>query len=415
MSKRGETWAIILAAGSGTRLASATGGERKQFLALDGAPLYWRSARTLAAAPRVRGLVFVFPPSERQEREQELAALFQSDPLGLPWRTASGGERRQDSVRNGLAILPGEATAVLVHDAARPFASAALVRRVLDALDAGSPGVVPALAVTDTVKRVDGDDQVLETLRRQELRAVQTPQGFARNVLELAHARAEAGGWEVTDDASMVERLAREGLSDPVITVEGEEGNVKITTPGDLERLRPSQVEEPVTGWGYDVHRYRLHESETPARPMVLGGEPIPGAPEVLAHSDGDVLLHALTDAILGCCAGGDIGDHFPDTDTAHENQSSAIFVKEAQSRARERGVRIVGADLTVIAQVPRLGPHKERIRANIERLLELAPGRVNVKATTEEHLGFTGEKKGIKAVACVSALRTRMAEGGEK
>ncbi|WP_022663332.1 2-C-methyl-D-erythritol 4-phosphate cytidylyltransferase [Paucidesulfovibrio longus] len=407
MSTSAETWAILLAAGSGTRLASATGGERKQFLSLDGAPLYWRSARTLAAAPRVRGLVFVFPPAELAAREQELAELFQRQPLGLPWRAVPGGERRQDSVRLGLGALPRECGTVLVHDTARPFATAALIRRVLDALDAGAGGVVPGLAVTDTIKLVDEAGGVRETLRRSELRAVQTPQGFARALLCLAHERAEAEGWEVTDDASMIERLAAEGLASPVIVVDGEEGNVKITTPGDLERLRPQRTEEPVTGWGYDVHRYRLHENESPARPMVLGGEPIPNAPEVLAHSDGDVLLHALTDAILGCCAGGDIGDHFPDTDAAHEGRSSAIFVKEAQCLARERGVRIVSADLTIIAQVPRLGPHKERIRANIERLLELEPGRVNVKATTEEKLGFTGAKKGIKAVACVSALRT--------
>lgn len=413
MATSGETWAMILAAGSGTRLAPATGGERKQFLRLEGAPLYWRSARTFAAQPGLRGLVFVFPPEERAAREAELTECLYAEPLGLPWKVAEGGARRQDSVRNGLAALPRACAAVLVHDAARPFASAALVRRVLDALDAGAAGVVPALAVTDTIKRVDADGGVLETLRRSELRAVQTPQGFDRAVLDLAHERAAAEGWDVTDDASMVERLAAVGECGPVRTVEGEEGNVKITTPADLELLRKTSAPEPVSGWGYDVHRYRLAPEDGPARPMVLGGEPIPDAPEILAHSDGDVLLHALTDAILGCCAGGDIGELFPDTDPANANQSSAVFVREALALARERGVRLVHADLTVIAQTPRLGPHKERIRVNVERLLELAPGSVNVKATTEEKLGFTGEKKGLKAVACVSALRTRAAREG--
>ncbi|MEF2144546.1 MAG: 2-C-methyl-D-erythritol 4-phosphate cytidylyltransferase [Desulfovibrionaceae bacterium] len=405
-SRLDDIWAVLLAAGGGTRLAPATGGARKQFLLLEGAPLYWRSARTLSAVPRMRGLVFVFPQSELDERRAEVAELDRRTPLGLPWQVVAGGERRQDSVACGLAVLPRACRAVLVHDSARPFVSATLAQRIIDTLESGADGVVPGLAVTDTIKQVDARNGVVSTLVRSGLRAVQTPQGFVRAVLDEAHAQARKLGWDVTDDASMVEQLAGLGQCGSVVVVEGEEANMKITNPADLARLRPETTEVPVTGFGYDVHRYALGEGEVQARPMVLGGVRIDKAPDVLAHSDGDVLLHALTDAILGCCAGGDIGGHFPDTDAAHENQSSGIFVKEAQSLARERGVRIVHVDLTLIAQIPKISPWKDRIQANVEKLLELEPGQVNVKATTEEGLGFTGEKKGIKAVACVSALR---------
>lgn len=409
MSASPETWAVLLAAGSGTRLAEATEGRRKQFLPLDGAPLYWRSAQTLAALPALRGLVFVFPESELEQRQSELREWMQRVPLGLPWKTVPGGKRRQDSVRHGLRALPRECGRVLVHDAARPFASPALILRVLDALEQGASGVVPGLAVTDTIKSVDCAEQVLTTLDRAALRAVQTPQGFDRSVLETAHEQALTHEWDVTDDASMVERLAEQtphAAPGGVVVVPGEEINMKITTPADLERLRPQQIEQAVTGFGYDVHRYAGKTDTGPVRSMVLGGVPIPKAPGVLAHSDGDVLLHALTDAILGCCGGGDIGDHFPDNAEENENRSSAVFVKEAQALARQRGTRIVSVDLTVIAQIPRLGPHKEHLRENVARLLELPMACVNIKATTEEHLGFTGEKRGIKAVALVSALR---------
>jgi len=411
---RGETWAVLLAAGSGTRLATATEGRRKQFLPLEGLPLFWKSARTLAALPAVRGLVFVFPPSELTQRKAELHELLARCPLGIPCLAAPGGERRQDSVRYGLEQLPRQCGRVLVHDAARPFASASLARRVLDALEQGAAGAVPGLAVTDTIKRVDAREAILATLDRAELRSVQTPQGFDRAILEKAHAVALDEGWEVTDDASLVEQWIQRGLAPQtspdgppaVVVVPGEETNVKITTPGDLQRLRPARSAQAVSGFGYDVHRYCLEPSDGPARPMVLGGVPVPEGPDLLAHSDGDVLLHALTDAILGCCAGGDIGDHFPDNAEENENRASGIFVKEAQAIARERGVRLAHVDLTVIAQTPRLGPYKERIRESVARLLELDPECVNIKATTEERLGFTGEKRGIKAVALVNAER---------
>ena len=404
-----NAWAVILAAGSGTRLACAlaeAGGPlRKQYLELDGAPLFWKSACAFARLQAVQGLVLVFPPAELERMTGVVAELYQRDPLGLPWRTCAGGARRQDSVRLGLEALGAGAELVLVHDAARPFASAALARRVLGALERGAPAAIPGLPVTDTIKRVDADDKIVETVERAALRAVQTPQGFALAPLLAAHARAQAEGWEVTDDAALMERA---GFG--VVVVEGEEANVKITTPADLELLRPKASAAPRTGWGYDVHRYAAQDEADPkiltkARAMMLGGVAIPGAPKVLAHSDGDVLLHALTDALLGIACAGDIGQLFPDTDAAFENMPSAVFVAEALRRVRAAGFIPVHADLTVIAQTPKLGPHKARMAAQVAQLLELPAGAVNVKATTEEGLGFTGEKRGLKAVAVVTAL----------
>lgn len=401
-------WAVILAAGTGSRLAPAlaanAGPQRKQYLELDGAPLFWRSARTLARIQAIKGLVFVFPAEDLESMTQCVAELYDRDPLGLPWRICAGGLRRQDSVRLGLASLPEGCVSVLVHDSARPFASAALARRVLNALapeQGAAVAAIPGLAVTDTIKRVDHNDLVVETLQRAELRAVQTPQGFHLAALVAAHVQAQAEGWEVTDDAGLMERAGH-----LVTIVAGEEGNVKITTPADLELLHPRAVAAPRTGWGYDVHRYvPTGQEHAKARPMMLGGLAIPGGPRVIAHSDGDVLLHALTDALLGIACAGDIGQLFPDTDVQFENMPSAIFVTEALRRVRAAGYRPVHADLTVVAQVPKLAPHKARMAAQIAQLLEIQVDAVNVKATTEEGLGFTGEKRGIKAVAVVTAL----------
>ncbi len=404
-------WAVLLAAGSGARIAAALapGDEtRKQYLDLEGAPLFWKSARTLARVQAVRGLVFVFPAQDVERMGAVLADLDVALPLGLPWRICAGGARRQDSVRLGLAALPDRSCqAVLVHDSARPFASAALVRRVAEALEQGAVAAIPGLPVTDTIKAVDNNNVVVDTPVRASLRAVQTPQGFLLAPLLAAHEKAQAEGWEVTDDAGLMERAGH-----PVVIVPGEEQNVKITTPADLDLLRPQQTATPAprTGWGYDVHRF-LAPSETDAklkaqgRQMMLGGIAIPGAPMVIAHSDGDVLLHALTDALLGIACAGDIGQLFPDTDAAFENMPSAVFVTEALRRVRAAGYRPVHADLTVVAQVPKLGPHKQRMAAQIAQLLEISTDAVNVKATTEEGLGFTGEKRGIKAIAVVTAM----------
>ena len=398
-------WAVVLAAGSGSRMAVAGLVRPKQFLEWQGVPLYWHSARTLSRCARVAGIIFVFPEDSlagEEARVRQLDGLtdgalpnspISSMPLGLPWKTVGGGPLRQDSVFNALQALPANCEYVLIHDAARPFLSATLTARLIDALEQGATGVIPGQPVSDTIKQVQ-DGQVVATPERQNLYAVQTPQAFRLDVLRAAHAQARIDGWTATDDAGLLERLGH-----AVRIIPGETANRKITCPEDLDFLR-SPHRLACSGYGYDVHRYGS------GRPMKLGGVPIPGAPEVLAHSDGDVLLHALMDALLACACRGDIGRLFPDSDPKLENINSAILLNETLRIAAATGVELVQVDCTVIAQVPRIAPHSQAIRRNLSRLLGLGEDRINVKATTEEGLGFTGALEGIKAVVLVSALR---------
>ncbi len=456
---------MLLAAGQGARLSAAGLPCSKQFLTLGDCPLYWHSALTAARVARLRGIVFVLPEDGLAERGAEIAVLAERFHLGLPFVCVAGSPRlRQESVAAGLAALPPDCDSVLIHDAARPLATPRLYNAVLDALAAGAVGVIPGLAITDTVKQVrpaTGDPDgpggpllVRATLPREELVAVQTPQGFALNALRAAHARAAAQGWEVTDDAALLERCGQ-----AVAVTPGEADNKKITTPEDLDWLagqaarllaaaqppanrettvlqaladippladlsrflpnpasaagradpggwgqrRPAEV--PCTGFGYDVHRY-VEPGAPKARPMKLGGVPIAGAPCIEAHSDGDVLLHALMDAILGCLGVGDIGALFPDTDAAFEGMDSALLLAEVLILARKANLRLTHVDVTIIAQTPKISPHRALIHKNLCGLLGLAAEAANVKATTEERLGFTGRKEGIKAVAVVSALK---------
>ncbi|MFW5836991.1 MAG: 2-C-methyl-D-erythritol 4-phosphate cytidylyltransferase [Desulfovibrionaceae bacterium] len=393
-TRANEIWAVLLAAGLGSRLRKAGLQTSKQYLLWNGGPLFWSSAETFARMPPVKGVVFVFPPGEVAEREAMVRELAGERNFPLPFRVTAGGERRQDSVRNGLAALPAACSRVLVHDAARPFARPAMIQRLIDELDRGAPGVIPALPVKDTIKRVQGGE-VAETLERRELAAVQTPQGFDRAALERAHALALEQGWKVTDDASMLERMGA-----AVRIVDGEEDNVKITTASDLELLQERRAPEPCVGQGYDVHKYG------PGRPMVLGGVPIPKGPEVVAHSDGDVLLHALMDALLGAAGLGDIGQHFPDTDQSFAAANSAVLLQEVLELLAKNGVTPVHVDMTIIAQVPRIAPWRDKIRANTASMLGLPERCVNLKATTEEGLGFTGQKLGIKAMAVAMCRR---------
>ncbi|NDV18866.1 2-C-methyl-D-erythritol 4-phosphate cytidylyltransferase [Pseudodesulfovibrio sp. JC047] len=388
-------WGIVLAAGSGTRLAEATQGERKQYLEYKSAPLFWHCARTFSRVARVKGLVFVFPPEDVPTMEKRLRQYFKSEDLGLKWTIVAGGARRQDSVRHGLTALPKDCGGVLVHDSARPFVAPRIITDLIASLDTGARGVIPAIPVTDTVKQVTAGT-VAETLDRSELVAVQTPQAFETVLLKQAHEQAEAEGWDVTDDASMVERLTT------VSVIPGEARNIKITVPDDLKYLETTKTTVPCVGWGYDVHRFGGSND----RPLVLGGVPIAGSTTIVAHSDGDVLLHALMDAMLGTFGGGDIGRHFPDTDPAFKGADSSVLLREVLSMAEEAGVHFVHTDLTIITQSPKLAPHADQITKNVCRLLGLERHQVNFKATTEEKMGFTGAKKGIKAVASVTGLR---------
>ena len=393
-SRPEKTWALILAAGRGSRLAAAAGGLSKQLLRWRGFPLYWHAARAMSRSAVVHGVAFVFPPERCAVEAETLRALQARDDLGLPWLAVAGGALRQDSVRLGLAALPREARHVLVHDAARPFLSPALPRRICEALRQGASAAIPGLPVTDTIKLVD-NGLVTGTLPRSRLAAAQTPQGFDLPLLRQAHRHAEETGLTVTDDAALMEALGHD-----VHMLSGEVANVKITNPEDLALLADGlSAPHPRTGMGYDVHRYG------PGRPLKLGGVLISEGPEVVAHSDGDVLLHALMDALLGCAGLGDIGQLFPDSQARFEGISSAVLLDQVLEMLREAQVTLCHADLTIVAQRPRLSPFREEIRKNVARLLGLDKTHVNLKATTEEGLGFTGRIEGIKAYAVVSAL----------
>ena len=396
-------WTIIAAGGHGTRLASPEGAP-KQFLSWRGLPLFWHAALPFTRLARVKGIVFVFPDEFLEEARGDIAGRMRREAPGLPWLAVAGGASRQESVHAGISALPRECECALIHDAARPFVSPALANRVLDGLEGGEAAVIPGIAVTDTIKEVDAAGHVQATHERASLRAVQTPQGFRLDALRAGHEQAKREGWTVTDDAALLERSGF-----PVRIVPGEETNRKITTPADLALLGGDGGKEsdmhlpaflPCTGFGYDVHRYGG------TRPFVLGGIPIATDIGVSAHSDGDTLLHALTDALLGCIGQGDIGTLFPDTDPACDGLSSGVMLAEALRRFEQEGLILCQTDLTIVAQVPKIAPHRENIRRNVATLLRLAPERVGLKATTEEKLGFTGEKQGIKAYAVVSALR---------
>lgn len=387
-------WAVILAAGSGTRIGEATAGLPKQFLDWSGRPLYWHSAMTFSKSACVEGIVFVFPEITLEREQERIAKLALSDSFGLQWLATAGGPRRQDSCRNGVGMIPMHVQQLLVHDAARPFMKAALARRVCSAVSAAAPCVVPAMPVTDTIKLVNCENLVEKTLPRAQLVACQTPQGFWAPALRRALDRI--GDVDVTDEASLMEVLGY-----PVDIVPGDVGNVKITNPEDLKLLGDASGQLlPCNGFGYDVHRFGV------GRPLIVGGVRIPGSYEVVAHSDGDVLLHALMDAILGMASLGDIGCHFPDNDVQFEGISSAVLLDRVMEMAMRAKVRLCHADLTVVAQRPRFAPHAGEIRRNVARLLALSENCVNFKATTEEKLGFTGNGDGIKAYALASGLK---------
>jgi 2-C-methyl-D-erythritol 4-phosphate cytidylyltransferase/2-C-methyl-D-erythritol 2,4-cyclodiphosphate synthase len=369
-----NTWAIVAAAGSGVRFGAAAG---KQFVQIQGMSLLQRTLRSLEGCPDLQGMVVVVPP----DRVAELHGR-----PGL--RVVAGGERRTDSVRAGFAALPDDCNLVLVHDGVRPGVTPELVRRVIEV--AWSDGAcVPVLRVNDTVKAVDAAGRVVRTLEREPLRLVQTPQGFRREVLRQAYAWAdENGGPGFTDDAALVE-----ASSQRVTVVAGEEENIKVTVPGDLVRLG---LLAPRVGHGYDVHRLE------PGRKLILGGVEIEHDRGLLGHSDGDAALHALCDALLGAAGLPDIGRQFPDTDPKYAGVASLDLLREAAALVRRAGWRASSADLTLVAERPRLAGHLPRMAKGIAKVLEVEPEAVGVKATTEEGLGFTGQGEGIAAHAMV-------------
>lgn len=374
---------VVVAAGRGTR---AGGDKPKQFRPIGGNPMLRRTLAMLAQHPMIAAVQPVIHPDDR-----ELFRQAASDIATLP--PAFGGATRQASVRAGLEAVKGcNPSLVLVHDAARPFATPALVSRAIDAARA-SGAAVPGVPVSDTVKRIDTGGKVAETINRNTLRLIQTPQAFAYVPLLDAHLRAAAQGREdFTDDAALAEWA---GMT--VTVFEGEPGNIKITDVADFARAEAmdfAALGDVRTGSGLDVHAFG------PGDHVMLGGLRIPHGQTLTGHSDADVVLHALTDALLGALAEGDIGAHFPPSDPQWRDATSDRFLRFAVERVQARSGRVAHLDVTVVCETPRIGPHRDAMRAKIAELAGIAVERVAVKATTSEKLGFTGRGEGIAATA---------------
>jgi 2-C-methyl-D-erythritol 4-phosphate cytidylyltransferase/2-C-methyl-D-erythritol 2,4-cyclodiphosphate synthase len=376
--------ALVVAAGRGTRL----GGERpKQYRILGGRALLRHSVERLAAHPRIDRVRVVYHSADQDLYDAAVAGLDILPPV-------PGGAARQDSARLGLESLESLGPSrVLIHDAARPFVDAVVIDRVLDALDQAL-GAIPALPVADTMKR-GGNGIVTGTLDRSGLWRVQTPQGFDFRAILAAH-RAVAG-MELTDDAAVAERA---GLT--VRLVEGAESNFKVTTTDDFERAEKLtsggtsdyHSGDFRSGQGFDVHAFG------PGDHVWLCGLKIPHSHGLVGHSDADVGLHALTDAVLGALGAGDIGMHFPPSDPKWRGAPSHLFLRHAADLVAQAKGRIVHVDVTMICEVPRIGPHREAMVAKIAEILGLPASRVSVKATTTEKLGFLGRSEGMAAQA---------------
>ncbi len=378
----GRVAAVVVAGGRGLR---AGGNLPKQYRTLGNSTILRKALSIFADHVEVD---LVQPVIHREDGE-----LYRQSAAGLELlEPVCGAATRQGSVRAGLEALESYGPSiVLVHDAARPFASAALVSRAIAAARAG--GGVPGVAVRDTVKEIEDDGHVIRTLDRSRLRGIQTPQGFDFVALLAAHRKAAAAGRDdFTDDAALAEWA---GMS--VSVFEGEEGNIKMTTAEDFARAEAPDVAalgDIRTGSGYDVHVFAEGDH------VWLGGLRIPHDRGVSGHSDADVALHAAVDAILGALADGDIGAHFPPSDPQWKGASSDRFLKFAVERVLARGGRLMHLDITIVCEAPRIGPHRDAMRARIAEIAGIAVDRVAVKATTSEKLGFTGRREGLVAFA---------------
>lgn len=369
MSSPTDTVALIVAAGKGER---AGGDVPKQFQLLGGLPLVEHARRAFAAHPGIDRIVTVIGDGQSANGE-----------------TTPGGATRRESVRNGLEAI-GDAARVLIHDAARPTVPAAVIDRLLVALDT-EPGVVPILSVADTLAVTD--TALGDTIDRSKIVRVQTPQAFDFAAILAAH-RAWPSNEEATDDAQILRRSGH-----AVTTVAGDPSLDKITYPGDLAlaEARLGANMQVRTAMGFDVHRLVAGEE------LWLGGVLIPHDKGLSGHSDADVALHAITDAVLGTIAAGDIGTHFPPSDPQWRGAESGQFLQHAASLVAARGGTIDFVDLTIICEAPKIGPWREPIRDRIAALLGLAHTQISVKATTTERLGFTGRGEGIAAQAVVT------------
>ena len=391
MTSADETAVVIVAAGRGERAGSAVSGP-KQYRLIGGEPVIRHTIRAFADHPGVGRIIVAIHADDRD--------LFAAAAHGFDARIVAvvGGATRQESTRLALEALASDSPeTVLIHDAVRPFISSELIGRVIDGARNGH-GALAATPVADTIKRKSATG--LETIDRSTLHAAQTPQGFPFEQIRAAQEKAKASGRsDFTDDAAIAEWAGMR-----VDIVPGSPDNVKLTFPEDLvlaeQRLtRAASYPDVRTGNGYDVHSFE------PGNHVWLCGVRIPHDQKLSGHSDADVGLHALTDALLATCGAGDIGTHFPPSDPQWRGAASSIFVEYAAKIVRQRGGRIANADVTLICEAPKIGPHRDAMTAAIAGMLAISADRVSIKATTNEKLGFVGRKEGIAAIATASVV----------
>ena len=382
--------AIVVAGGAGMRMGGVT---PKQFLPLGGRTILERTISALAASTQIDAILLALPPG----LPEDLKASYRGLPKVL--QSVDGGSERQDSVRNALSAVPEEAEVILVHDAVRPFVSADLLARcVAQAREHGA--VVPVVPVRETVKEWDPNGKTLSTVDRSLLFRSQTPQGFRAGILRAAYEKAEAAGRRGTDDASIVE-----GAGYPVTPIPGEEANLKITIPEEFrmaEGLLRAEADFRI-GLGGDAHRL------VEGRNLWLGGVRIDHDKGLLGHSDGDVLLHAIADALYGAVGDRDIGYHFPPDREETRGISSRKILEHARGRMEVRGYALVGLDAVVVCEEPRIAPIAAAIRASIAEILSVPEERVSLKGKTTEGMGFEGRREGISAWAVALLAGNRM------
>ncbi|WP_336172888.1 bifunctional 2-C-methyl-D-erythritol 4-phosphate cytidylyltransferase/2-C-methyl-D-erythritol 2,4-cyclodiphosphate synthase [Ensifer sp. MJa1] len=385
---------VIVAAGRGERAGQSTEGP-KQYRTVSGRPVIAHTLDTFATWPGAGPIVVVIHPDD-----EELFKAARKHSVAGDVVIVHGGATRQMSVLAGLEALARIGSRyVMIQDAVRPFADHALLSRCAAALSDDVKAVLPAVAVADTLKRADKDGVVMETVPRDGLYGAQTPQTFDLAAILGAHrSAAKSGRTDFTDDASIAEWAGHK-----VVLVEGTVDNVKLTLKRDItmadEKLKQAALPDVRTGNGYDVHQ--LVEGDG----VTICGVFIPHTKKLSGHSDADVALHALTDALLATCGAGDIGDHFPPSDPQWKGAPSRIFLEHAARIVRERGGVITNADVSLIAEAPKVGPHRLTMRENLAEMLAISLDRCSVKATTNERLGFVGRDEGIAAIATATVV----------
>ncbi len=378
-------WAVIVAAGRGSRAGL---GVNKVFHRVGGRSVLGRCLDAIQRSGSFDGAVVVLSPEDKA-RFDELQRL--EGPFDIVKSTAPGGETRRDSVCNGLLALPQDTGLVAIHDAARPFVSKKIIDATLDSARAHGSGVI-STPVVDTVKQVGADGRVT-SLDRGALRAVQTPQSFDYKRILKAHMRAREDRLAVTDDAMLFEHYYGDIR---LVSTDDAGENIKLTTKKDFEALEQTRMPDFRVGQGYDAHRLAQ------GRRLVLCGVEIPHDRGLDGHSDADVAVHALMDALLGAVGLGDIGRHFPDSDPQYKGADSMKLLNAVMAMVSERGYRVGNADVTIVAQRPKLSGYMAQMRVNLAGELGVDEGRVNIKATTTERMGFEGEELGISAQATV-------------